>query len=1525
MILGLYHRLQHICSAYCTRCARCFIYIVTFVPVYAFSQQSNDSTQTKYRTVSFIPESVQVQDRYTPRENDTLFFASEWWRRLYAGVGGGVQGLSDNVGNVFHSTLSAYLGYRISPIHSLRLHGTFMSYSYDMKRKSTRSLSVGADYLTNLSNFAWGYNTDRRLDISTVIGAGVRVTGTGLPHKINPYAHIGLHADMHLSSNFSLFLEPYIGVQRSAESLFGRSNPEPWNLMYGVNAGLQAQLARRTDYYQNSDIIYRKFFFDSSIGAVTFGAEGGLLHRSGVGYQGAVGMWLNPMLGLRIGAQAQSAYWNTELSAMRGVQVRRSKEQVIFSGRAEIMINPINFFPKWRNRPEGRDFDINVLLGGDYGWNMKSHMENTTSGGFQCYYYGFTGAIQALYRVSKPGTYIFIEPRYLSVMYDVPYQNTYNSLFTIEHNVSLNVGTRVYMTNPTSNGKGNDDFVPQWWAAIDAGGLKWQRSVVNTTGGLGLHPVIGLSVGYDWKPLTSFRAQLSYQRMFDTHTSSYNGYKQTTKKSGSGLWDSSYDAMDLRLSYMMNLNNLFQGYNPERAFNLWWTLGPTVTYIFNEEDKWVEGQQGSAPTLSLLTLNNSKEGKVSPGVSTSLMAAMRIAPQYDLTVEAFGQYNFLAGTNPGNRPKLNNVKYGLTLGSRYYFKPEQIRAYGHDNKGRSFLDSNISWATSALAPLVRLGGTQYNVALGMWFNPIIGARIGANLQSMKHQSYDTTIMGAEARYTKGLGTGGVRAELMLNPLNFFGKWRNNQGGRDFEFNLLAGVELGKIAKAKQTENRNLYENYHGLTGAMQFLYRINNPGTYIYVEPRFLRAYYKIPYLNTGIESTICDHMFSLGVGTRVYMSDPSFSPLNSKEMKPHWWSGIDFGGLKVQKTTAYANPDGIGFNPSLSLSVGYDWKPLVSLRAQLAYQRVGEYVASSYSGLNAKGSLATGYGLWDMKSNIMDFRLGYMLNLNNFLQGYDANRKFNLWLIASPTVSWVVSESNKWVDTQKGTLIPMRNQRVNSQREGCVSPAIAASMMATLDVGRNVDITAEVLGQYNFLKGINSANNSIANTVKYNCALGVRYHFEQEKLGEFFNGSETKSWHKGWFMEASYGWALPLQTNLGLHGSGSAMYMSVGYWFNSLLGARLALGGQQTFWSKSEQPATIEPVSGVQVHGPYTKYKSQMMMGGRAELVLNPLNLIPSYRDSEMAPRWDVNMSVGMNFGGMAKLHGPNNGYVGLTTSVACLYRLSDNTQLFVEPRYDVFNFSVYNNVLKFNESYSDRLFTLSVGSRFSRPTEKSKEDLNTVKREDLAHRGWWTGISLGGAKMTQCLRVGTGGLSIQPSVGLTAGYDFDRLNTVRLHLAYDIQARKRPGQPYSVENMSMTRNYKGMVNSTYHQMDMRLLYMLNVTNLWTGYDRRNALDMYLEFGPAFSTNLAESNSLADGELMGGSNFSYTGKEYAGKTSMGMVAGALMALKLTDKWALTAEVMGQYYFARHYLPEEYPRFMNGVKINFGIGTRYNF
>jgi hypothetical protein len=49
------------------------------------------------------------------------------------------------------------------------------------------------------------------------------------------------------------------------------------------------------------------------------------------------------------------------------------------------------------------------------------------------------------------------------------------------------------------------------------------------------------------------------------------------------------------------------------------------------------------------------------------------------------------------------------------------------------------------------------------------------------------------------------------------------------------------------------------------------------------------------------------------------------------------------------------------------------------------------------------------------------------------------------------------------------------------------------------------------------------------------------------------------------------------------------------------------------------------------------------------------------------------------------------------------------------------------------------------------------------------------------------------------------------------------------------------------------------------------------------------------------------------------------MTLAITNQWDATAEVMGQYHFNRAYMPENHHKFLNGVKINFSLGARYNF
>ena len=1478
----------------------------------------DDEERKNTPSIGFDPSSVRLQKRYRPLENDSLF-PKQWWRRFYFGIGGGIQGLTDNIGMVSNASANAYLGYHLTPIHSLRLSGSYIKYNFNGINKSAKSLGVGIDYLVNLSNFACGYDPSRVFEVSTVVGIGARYSRAALPSKINPYAHIGLNADVYISKYASLFFEPYIGAQRQMSTVLNNPSREKWNLMYGFSTGLQVSLENRTDYFSEADSIYKKIFLDTSIGVVSSGRSGGILNRLGVGYQAALGLWINPMIGLRVGAHGESFYWTSRIRNKNNVPVRYSHNQVLVGGRAELMLNPLNFSKKWREAPEGHDFDLNLLLGGELGWELKNGLYGESIRRSHAYYYGITSALQALYRIDK-GTYIYIEPRYQAIYYNDKKSEGWSPS---DHIASINVGSRVYLTKPFSFKRPQGAYIPHWWVAIDAGALKYYNAPRVTKSGLGLNPTIGFAAGYDLSPWASFRAQLAYQRLYNVHTARYSGYAGSQKRYGEGLWESSYDAMDLRLSYMLNLNNLLQGYDAGRRFNLWWTVGPSLSYIFNQSDTWVEGQKNVLPDLEHIELSNSREGKISPGINTSIMASLRVAPQYDVTVEAMGQYNFIQGTNPGNNPRLNNVKYGLTVGSRYHIYQRSDRQRLWPRFNRYFFDSSFAWSTSSLSNAFKLSGTQYSASLGMWFTPYIGARLGVNAQTMYHSSNVSKQNGVDIRKSKSIATGSARAELVVSPLNLFPKWRDKEGGHDFDVNLLGGLDLGGIARTPSERDPERLQFYYGLTGAMQLLYRINNPGTYIFVEPRFLSAYYKRPYYNTGVYETVSDKMFSLGVGTRVYMDNPSFVPVGSEEMNPRWWAGFSFGGVKLQRSETWRPTSGLGLNPALAMSVGYDWKPLVSFRAQLAYERIGNYASSSYTGINENGKTVHGYGLWNSKYNVMDLRLAYMLNVNNFLQGYNPNRRFNLWLIGGPALTWIVSENNTFVEGQNATYKPLRDIELSTSRSGRVSPAVSMSMMASMAVAKDVDVTAEVMGQYNFVHATNPGSNPIMNNLKYGFTVGGRYYIKPFKLN-ILDEFKSQPWHSGWQLEGSYGWALPMDTKNAFRSSGSAMYASLGYWFNSLLGARLGIGGNQTYWTENSVSAVKEPVSGVTVHAPYTVYKSQTAVGGRMELMLNPLNLLKSRREAEAAPRWDMNMSLGMNFGGILKVQGMSRGYVGFTGAVSALYRLSNIVQLYVEPRYDSYSYNVYNKEIMSNESFSDRMFTVSVGARISRPVQQTED---TEDKEFLAgaHRGWWTAVSLGGSKMMQTLRVSSGGTTLNPSFALSAGYDFTRLHGMSLQLSTDIHSRQRPGQPYSVRSYGLERNYTGMVDSRYSMMDVRLMYMLNMTNLWTGLDRRNALDVYLQFGPSVSTILSESNRLADGELAGGSDFKYRGKRYAGETSMGLVMGILASLPLNQNWALTAEASGQGYFNRSFMPEQHNHFMNNLKINFSVGTRYSF
>ena len=1053
------------------------------------------------RKINFTPEQAQHQNRFNPREKDSLF-TKVWWKRLYGGVGFGMMGMTDNIDRVSNIALEAYLGYRFSPVNSLRVHFNYAPYRYSTGYNAATALGVGVDYMANLTNYVMGNSRKRIMDAGLFLGAGVKFTDMELPSKVNPYLRMGAHAELHLSKRVSLFVEPYVGLHRQTSVLYGRSTPESWNVMYGFGGGLQMALDERDDYFVSADSTYEDFFLDVSSGISIPGTSGGIFHRAGTGYQVAVGSWVNPMMGFRLGISAQTHNWSATTETIKNVPMRVANAQTLMSGRLELMLNPLNFIPAWRNK-DTHLFDLNVLMGGDYGWNIKGGVSNAPDG-FHCYYYGFTGAVQGLYRINRRGTYLFVEPRFLSAMYSIPYANTPNSLFVAEKSFTLSLGTRVYMTKP--------------------------------------------------------------------------GFK---------------------------------------------------------------------------------------------------------------------------------------------------------------------------------------------------------------------------------------------------------------------------------------------------------------TEPR----------------------------GTFV----------------PNWWIGADFGGVKLQHGTSFHPQGDMSFNPAVSASLGFEWKTYAAFRAQVAYQRMGESTGARYLGVDNNGNIVSGDGFWDNRYDMLDVRLAYMLNINNMLQGYDLSRKFNLWLTAGPSVTMMMGEKNRWVEGQQHPLPELQQIQVDNRRVGRVSPGLTASVMASMEVARNLDVTLEAMGQYNFISNVNPGVSEGVNNMRYGFSVGTRYHVSHRAVRNFFKGEFADPWHKGWFFETSGGWAFPINTGNMLRCGGSNMNIAAGYWWNNLLGARLGLNAQQTYWNMSTVEGQREPVSGIYLHTPYTAFRTELSVGGRLEFVLNPLNFFDFRKNLEKAPKWDMNVSLGMNLGVMSKAPYGYSTYYGLTTSAAALYRISNLAQLFLEPRFDIYSYSRFNEVLQANQTFSDRMLSVNFGTRISRPLKSTENERRARVTGMLSHRGFWGGFELGGSKVLEGMRATTKAFSFSPSVSATVGYNFTRLHGARAQVAYERFSKLRIGEPYEVKIGGWQRTFFGNMESATNMLDIRLLYMLNISNLWTGYDRRLPFNLYLQAGPVLSTILSENLELAEGEIMGGTNFTFTGEKHSGKFGAGMAAGAMASYSLGRHWDVTAEMLAQYYFGQNYLPHNKISPFNGIKLHFGVGMRYNF
>lgn len=1399
--------------------------------------------------IPFEPTSFQVQSRWRPTDGDSIFYANRW-RNFTFGVSTGL-----DVSSNWHSfnkqiPFQAFLGYRITPIHELRVQGGYEE--VEVQGSETRTSLMGElQWLANLSNFSAGYKPDRVVSISTLLAVGGRYYQTGLPYRLVPYARAGFDASFRLSPNVNFFVQPYLGASREQHEAFNTSDHSKFNLLYGVHAGIAANLRDSRQYYANMAPMYRTFFFEANTGW-GFNLKDFDTHHSGnTGWVG-IGRWLAPMMGFRLGGMAQQNYWWSDTNG----ETNYYRHNVSMAARAELLFNLNNLKAENRQSQKDPTWEFDLSAGFQYGYNAKTEGRRDGSN-WRTFSYGLTTALQALYKVS-PGSYIFVEPRFYNSIYnEAYYDDRTGESVNQDRFVTLNIGTRVYVA-PRSVRRQNDNiFSRNVWLGAGLGGMKmFESSRAQMDGFSALQPAFSLNLGYDAHPLATIRLQGEWSML-----GRVNGGLQTR-----------YQMLDLRAMYMLPFSNLIRGVDSHNRFHTYLEAGPTASVIVGQHTNDV-GNNHRGPLYRV--------GRRTLGAMGGVLVSYDVTPRWDIYAEAQGQYNRNTGFMPGAHPRLNNLRWGLYGGVRYHF-----HHYTDDERQRWATDMPswmrgwfIEGSTGWVGPLsgsthnglqggswAHRSGQLFNLNFGHWFTPYLGARIGLQAQQHSSATHEYESQGVSLTGYDASAFGGATLELLTNPLNYSKRGRL-QHDRRFDLNLSLGFMGGYLGMGDGREDAGrILRRTVGLFATIQPLFRVS-PGVWLYAEPRYSTLHYSASGIYNSVYPRGIMHDIAFSAGTRIVRPDSrslrqaeqleAASASLSDVFEPHWWVGMQIGGTRNLVNRKFAgNGYGVPIQPVASLNAGYDFHPLATLRGQFEYGRMGR--------LNL-GSFNTSH------NDLYNLRLIYMLNMTNLW------RSTRTW----PRLS-VYPEVGVAYSHHSGSSTESHIK--HDEKRDAFGMMLGA--MAAYRVNDSWDATVETQEQYHLPLGFmpGQSYHKLGNG-SWNITAGVRYHIAPGSVNDIQWQSFTPQWQRGWFVEGGYGMDVPLYTGSSFaQVVGNSWQASFGHWFSSLLGFRAGMMGSRTYWGSE----AVTDYTGHQLE----MSRSNMLLGARIEALVNPLNFSLRHRHAAQAPVFDLNLSVGLDFGAQVRCHTANaeysrQGYVGFTASAQTLLRVARGAQLFIEPRYHTASYKVPDAWLLTNSRNTDKYFDLSLGARITRgdaSTRASQKDDDDDIATGIADGRLWVGIDLSDMKQLHCQSGKLSKYGVQPGLGVSVGYDVHPLASFKMQFKYDYL---RINQPDFISREDL--------------YNLRALYMLNFTNLWQGTRTlRPRVSAYLEAGPTFS-------------------------HYDHRSSLGMALGANVAVRASRHWDVTFESLGQYNLRTPYLPTVDRARPSNLLMEFGIGTRYHF
>ena len=466
-----------------------------------------------------------------------------------------------------------------------------------------------------------------------------------------------------------------------------------------------------------------------------------------------------------------------------------------------------------------------------------------------------------------------------------------------------------------------------------------------------------------------------------------------------------------------------------------------------------------------------------------------------------------------------------------------------------------------------------------------------------------------------------------------------------------------------------------------------------------------------------------------------------------------------------------------------------------------------------------------------MGLKADYLFSISDYFNGYNPTRFFN--------VSSILGIGYQYAKATKDQSHSFKPEiHVGAQIKFYTGPQGYLAIEPYVGLGSDqMDVSGERNWRsYDVFYGVNLnyiyyINSNLSKEAR------IRLLDSRSRDNYLTEDSLLHTWRMPWFIEVSNGLNFNSKKNGDFStGSslGSSINFTVGKWFSPVIGAKLGFFSQSKVWMKNEVAAT-------ETESAYSQRYNSILYGTRIEAMFNPLGFS---RDYDWNSKFGFYLLFGMEYGQLKKYQDSQDKELsckvhGYTTGLHLWGRLSDDLQVFVEPRYSYDKYRVpYSNVDWYNRC-SEHSFGVNFGLTMLVRSMKYRRlgDYDLFLRH-IKHIAFGT---MGGLNIMQCKGpTYQSDNNLSWNAGAYAEFHFNYIHAVRISGEFISRHVAGPTQYYDVHFDESTQQNEGLVktglwNHQYRFGIASLDYDVNLTSLFSGHKQNRVFELEFFVGPSF------------------------------------------------------------------------------------------